>query len=74
MSAVDFLPIGPERTWATAEMVAALQRRGGAVQVIHAPDLDELEDRLLAGGAVDENEATGVETAFWLAFGERFRP
>jgi hypothetical protein len=63
-----------ERCWRVAQMVAAIQASNGVIPAIYAADLDELEERLMATGRIHAIEEIAVDLAFWMAFGEEWRP
>jgi hypothetical protein len=60
-----------ERIWRATEMVAAIKARGGEHADRYAEDLDGIERRLLLG-LLDPADECGLETVYWLAFGETF--
>lgn len=57
--------------WRVSEMVAAIKSRGGVVSDLFAVDLDEVERRLLLG-LLDPFDESGIEVAYWMAFGKTF--
>lgn len=63
-----------ERCWRTAQMVAAIQANDGIIPAIYAADLDELEDRLMATRQMHAIDEVAVDLAFWMVFGQEFRP
>jgi len=60
-----------ERLWRATEMVAAIKARGGEYAERFADDLDGIERRLLLG-LLDPTDECGLETVYWMAFGETF--
>ena len=73
MSAATLI-IDRERCWRTALMVAALQASNGVIPALYAEDLDELEGRLMATGQMHAIDEVAVDLAFWMAFGQQWRP
>jgi hypothetical protein len=73
MSAATLI-IDSERCWRTAQMVAAIQASNGPVPAIYAADLDDLESRLMETGRMHAIDEVAVDLAFWMAFGQEFRP
>lgn len=63
-----------ERCWRTAQMVAAIQAGNGVIPAIYAADLDDLEDRLMTTGQMHAIDEVAVDLAFWMAFGQEWRP
>lgn len=62
---------GKERQWRASEMVAAIKYNGGDIAELFAVDLDDIERRLLLG-LLDPYDESGLETAYWMAFGKTF--
>lgn len=60
-----------ERLWRATEMVAAIMKRGEVLAERYAEDLEGIERRLLQG-MLDPADEAGLETVYWMAFGETF--
>lgn len=63
-----------ERRWRVGEMIAALLRRGGITGAIFRDDLEGIDDRVTARDEIDRAEEQNVATAYWMAFGQEFKP
>lgn len=60
-----------ERIWRVSEMVAGIRARGGVTGELFATDMEEIERRLLQG-LLDPFDESGIEVAYWMAFGKTF--
>lgn len=58
-----------ERIWRATEMVAAVKARGEGYAEQYEEDLDGIERRLLLG-LLDPTDEAGLETVYWMVFGQ----